>query len=376
MSLNRRGCIEHQKFINLFHNIKIQPNTHTNGNNTKQFHANHLFNQWQNRHKKYVFSNRLGILYDVSYCNNAPEYYFKYKNCSMYCKRLDNFQVQHQLQKNNRNRKQKRRFERACKSVFNNRHQSPNKPPPANNITDKLHRARQHRFLFLPSQYINKPIQHLKYHKRSPLHTSKDYGFQIPHAAIILLTIDNTIPITEAIDTIAPPSNDIPIPSEEGKTWHPTLGILIEDELFPYVLTDPIYKTKNCHKRGKDPLTPGSRLWLEAMKNHRAYEDKVKCLTRFQHHYQKSINKLFDRRDTLNDKLNKGIKKGKMTKQLHQLELELAQFNIDYNSTLDPVQLYKCYEGETSDDAKELEQRPHKRLTHHHIDSHLNHDNR
>lgn len=165
MSLNRRGCIEHQKFINLFHNIKIQPNTHTNGNNTKQFHANHLFNQWQNRHKKHVFLNRLGISYNVSYCNNAPEYYFKYKNCSMYCKRPDNFQAQHQLQKNNRSRKQKRRFERACKSIFNNRHQGPNKPPPANNITDKLHHARQHRFLFLPSQYINKLIQHLKYHK-------------------------------------------------------------------------------------------------------------------------------------------------------------------------------------------------------------------
>ncbi|CAB4377414.1 unnamed protein product [Rhizophagus irregularis] len=153
----------------------------------------------------------------------------------MYCKRLDNFQVQHQLQKNNRNRKQKRRFERACKS---------------------------------------------------PLHTSKDYGFQIPHAAIILLTIDNTIPITEAIDTIAPPSNDIPIPSEEGKTWHPTLGILIEDELFPYVLTDPIYKTKNCHKRGKDPLTPGSRLWLEAMKNHRAYVLEQKNINEIQQQYK------------------------------------------------------------------------------------------
>ncbi|EXX67206.1 hypothetical protein RirG_116500 [Rhizophagus irregularis DAOM 197198w] len=97
---------------------------------------------------------------------------------------------------------------------------------------------------------------------------SKDYGFQIPHAAITLLTIDNTIPTTEAIDMIAPPTNDIPIPSEEGKTWHLKLGILIEDELFPYVPTDPIYKTKNCRRRGKDPLTPGSRLWLEAVKNH------------------------------------------------------------------------------------------------------------
>ncbi|CAB4492833.1 unnamed protein product [Rhizophagus irregularis] len=97
---------------------------------------------------------------------------------------------------------------------------------------------------------------------------SKDYRFQIPHAAITLLTIDNTIPTTEAIDMIAPPTNDIPIPSEEGKSWHLKLGILIEDELFPYVPTDPIYKTKNCRGRGKDPLTPGSRLWLEAVKNH------------------------------------------------------------------------------------------------------------
>ncbi|CAB5367144.1 unnamed protein product [Rhizophagus irregularis] len=178
-----------------------------------------------------------------------------------------------------------------------------------------------------------------------------DYGFQIPHAAITLLSIDNITPVTEAIDTIASPTTDIPIPSEEGMTWHLKLGILIEDELFPYVPTGPIYKTRNCRKRGKDPLTPGSKPWLQAVKNHRAFileknninelqqqykekaklwntsenryqfrEDKVKCLMRFQHHYHKSINKLIDRRDTLNDKLNKGIKKGKTTKQLQQLE--------------------------------------------------------
>ncbi|PKK73587.1 hypothetical protein RhiirC2_775830 [Rhizophagus irregularis] len=360
MSLNRRGCIAHQKFINLFHNINIHSNTHTNGINTKQFHTNHLFNQWQNRHKKHVFSNHLGISYDVLYCDNAPDYYYKYNNRSMYRKRLDNFQAQHQLQKD-----------------------SPNKPPPADNITDKLHHARQHRFLFLCSQYINKLIQHLKYHKRSPLHTLKDYGFQIPHAATTLLSIDNTTPVTEVIETITSPTNDIPIPSEEGMTWHPKLGILIEDALFPYAPTDPIYKTKNCRKRGKDPLLPFSemlalnenaKLWNTSEYRYQFREDKVKCLTRFQNHYHASINNLIDRHDNLNDKLNKGIKKGKMTKQLQQLEQELAQFNIDYNSTLDPVQLYKRYEGETSDDAKKLEQRPHKRTTHHHIDSHLNHD--
>ncbi|PKC54892.1 hypothetical protein RhiirA1_476492 [Rhizophagus irregularis] len=311
MSLNRRGCITHQKFINLFHNINIHSNTHTNGINTKQFHANHLFNQWQNRYKKHVFSNRLGISYDVLYCDYAPDYYYKYNNRSMYRKCLDNFQAQHQLQKDSRNRKQKRRFEQACKSVFNNRHQGPNKPPPADNITDKLHHARQYRFLFLPSQYINKLIQYLKYHKKSPLHTSKDYGFQIPHAAIRLLSIDNTTPVTEAIETIASPTNDIPIPSEEGITWHPKLGILIEDALFPYAPT--------AVRRHRASVLEHN----EAYESQRKYKENVKLWNTSENRYQFREDKV------------------------------------------------KC---ETSDDAKELEQRPHKRTTHHHIDSHLNHD--
>ncbi|CAB5387044.1 unnamed protein product [Rhizophagus irregularis] len=217
-------------------------------------------------------------------------------------------------------------------------------------------------------------------------------------------------PVTPAIDTIAPPINDIPIPSEEGKTWHPVLGIFIEDELFPYIPTGHLYK-RNKKGRIHHTLLPGSEPWIEAVRDlrlnalrenaakdaadkaarqhrekarlwntsenrlhHRV--DKVNCLTEFQYHYHRSINELIDSRADINDKLNKGIKKGKgkMTKKLQRLEQELVKFNIDYHSQRFLVKKYRRYEGETSDGAKELEIRPHKRTTHHHIDSHLNHD--
>ncbi|CAB4390836.1 unnamed protein product [Rhizophagus irregularis] len=143
------------------------------------------------------------------------------------------------------------------------------------------------------------------------------------------------------LDTIAPPINDIPIPSEEGKTWHPALGIFIEDELFPYVPTGHLYK-RNKKGRIHHTLLPGSEPWIEAVRDlrlnalrenaakeaadkiarqhrekarlwntsenrlhHRV--DKVHCLTDFQYHYHRSINELIDSRADINDQLTKGI---------------------------------------------------------------------
>ncbi|PKK43520.1 hypothetical protein RhiirC2_804260 [Rhizophagus irregularis] len=46
-------------------------------------------------------------------------------------------------------------------SVFYNRGNHKKSHRRVDTLEEKLHRARQHRFLFLPSQQINKPIQHL-----------------------------------------------------------------------------------------------------------------------------------------------------------------------------------------------------------------------
>ncbi|PKK59903.1 hypothetical protein RhiirC2_794131 [Rhizophagus irregularis] len=129
----------------------------------------------------------------------------------MYHKRIDNFQVHHNNPKVNRSKK-------------------------------NVDLNESHRFLFLPSQYINKPIQHLKYHKKSPPHIKKDYRFPIPSDYIKISPVDQK---TSTVGNSLPPpphTEENPIPSEEGKTWHPTLNILIDDDLFLYVPNKPIYE--------------------------------------------------------------------------------------------------------------------------------------
>ncbi|PKC64180.1 hypothetical protein RhiirA1_462762 [Rhizophagus irregularis] len=133
----------------------------------------------------------------------------------------------------------------------------------------------QHRFLFLPSQYINKPIQHLKYHKKSPPHIKKDYGFPIPSDYIKISPVDQK---TSTVGNSLPPpphTEENPIPSEEGKTWHPTLDILIDDDHFLYVPNKPIYGSKKHKKTRQRPLIPGSELWLKAVKHHKAFQEEL-----------------------------------------------------------------------------------------------------
>ncbi|PKY58446.1 hypothetical protein RhiirA4_480365 [Rhizophagus irregularis] len=70
-----------------------------------------------------------------------------------------------------------------------------------------------------------------------------------------------------------------------------------------------------------------------------------------------------------------GKNKSKISKQrLIQLEQELAQFNIDYYSIIDPAAQHIYYKGETSDDIKELEHRPNKCNILHHTNLHLDHE--
>ncbi|PKY61899.1 hypothetical protein RhiirA4_487523 [Rhizophagus irregularis] len=139
MSLNRRGCVTHQRSINIFHNIKNDSHTHNNTLNNKQNHAIRLFNEWKNRNRKHIYSNRLRISYEVSYQANAKEYLDKYNNKSIYRKRLENFCIRHRSRNKSQTKKQKRRFERACKSVFNNRGQKNVKSQPAITLEDRLH---------------------------------------------------------------------------------------------------------------------------------------------------------------------------------------------------------------------------------------------
>ncbi|PKC50822.1 hypothetical protein RhiirA1_543804, partial [Rhizophagus irregularis] len=175
----------------------------------------------------------------------------------MYRKRLDNFRSHHS-DSSKRSKKQKSRFQRACRYVFYNRGNNRKSYRRVNSLDEKLHRARQHRFLFLPSQYINKPIQHLKYYKRLVLRDEEHYNFPIPPAPRRPFgTIASLNPFFDQANRLYPGNNSFstsnthspatttqPILLKEENTWHETLGIWIPNDLFPYVTDEPIYISK------------------------------------------------------------------------------------------------------------------------------------
>ncbi|PKB95147.1 hypothetical protein RhiirA5_507386 [Rhizophagus irregularis] len=126
----------------------------------------------------------------------------------MYKKKFINFK--HIYSNNARTRrKQYQRFQRRCKRIF--RLGNPNAP---DTLEDKLIMAKKHRFLFLESQYIDKPIKHLKYSKKTSLPDAQDYQY--------------------------------------------LLSIFVPDRLRPYIPSQPIYSPK-----GAIYYAPGSTGWFK-----------------------------------------------------------------------------------------------------------------
>ncbi|CAB5388242.1 unnamed protein product [Rhizophagus irregularis] len=70
-------------------------------------------------------------------------------------------------------KKQETRFLRACRRVFKTKEQNP-----PNLYKHRLRVACRHCFLFLKSQFVNKPVKHLVYNHSL---VSDDYGFRTPH---------------------------------------------------------------------------------------------------------------------------------------------------------------------------------------------------
>ncbi|GBC49775.2 hypothetical protein GLOIN_2v1805467 [Rhizophagus irregularis DAOM 181602=DAOM 197198] len=344
MSQNRRACVSHHKNLDIFHNIKKHtPVPINNIINNKRFHATLIHKQWQHHVKKHIYSNRLGISYDVSYLTNGHK----------------------------------------ALSTYNERRIR------VDSLDEKLYRARQHRFLFLPSQHINKPIQHLKYHKRPTLRDEAQYNFPIPPASRRPFgTIADLNPFIDQANRLYPGNNSLstsnthspattsqPILLKEENTWHETLGIWIPNDLFPYVTDEPVYISKRQatlkgrqHDPGKkerllreEDLSARAKLWGTSSNSIEYREEMTKDLTKFQDHYHKKITPLIERRAVLKNRITQGKNVYKTNKQLLQLERELGVFKIDYFSVIDDNAYHYRYKGHTSDDTKQLELRPHKR---------------
>ncbi|PKB97082.1 hypothetical protein RhiirA5_433751 [Rhizophagus irregularis] len=295
--------------------------------------------------------------------------------------------------------RQKTHLLKSSRSVFYNRGNNKKSHKRVDALEEKLHRAKQHRFLFLPSQYINKPIQHLKYHKRLVLRDEKYYNFPIPpdsvgtQAAVAISAIlDPPLRLcpgndsTSTLNTHSPATTSQPIPIKDENTWHDKLGIWVPNDLFPYVTDEPVYISKRQAKLKGQQHVPGTvrqqkdrdaseaarlsyeaelsaraKLWGTSSNSIEYREDMVKDLSNFQEHYHKKITPLTDHRAVLQNRLKKGKSVYKTTKQLSQLDHELGLFTIDYFSVMNKRDYHYRYKGLTSDDTKQLELRLHKR---------------
>ncbi|PKY53978.1 hypothetical protein RhiirA4_426440 [Rhizophagus irregularis] len=184
-------------------------------------------------------------------------------------KRLENFK--HNYSHNPRTRKrQETRFKRYCQRVFKT-----NKPNPITSLDDQLVAGKRYRFLFLQSQFINKPIKHLKYNKKSHLSNPQDYKFRVPFFSFSSST-RGRINVVENVSTLAD-SFIRPLSTEPGTESNSKFSEILSfptvDNFDPLPPTVTIMKHLRAfvpnhliYRSGKNKQSysaPGSKPWFK-----------------------------------------------------------------------------------------------------------------
>ncbi|PKY46180.1 hypothetical protein RhiirA4_420439 [Rhizophagus irregularis] len=175
MSENQHGCIAHHNKIQLrSRNSVMNPDEINISIECKEFHARRLYSRWHNSRIKKNFNKRLGITFTTRYSVNNINNILRKGNTTIYNKVYDNFNFGFS-KRNNIQKKQRQRFERKCKHIFEDCKIKDDTPTEA-----KLLAARKHRFLFHPLQSFKKPISHLRYKKKYHVPLQKYYNFKLP----------------------------------------------------------------------------------------------------------------------------------------------------------------------------------------------------
>ncbi|CAG8750350.1 4043_t:CDS:2 [Rhizophagus irregularis] len=172
------------------HHLKPVPNWNPGFTNSKSSHANFLYDLWQHRWKNEIFSNRLGIQYNVCFAANSSNFVRKHPGAYIYRKHLMNFKFNPSSNPATK-RKQETRFKRHCARVFKNIN-----PTSRTMKEDKLAAGRRFRFLFHESQHIYSPVHHLKFKRSSKeklLPDPDDYTFNIPYHSLENSSITPTV---------------------------------------------------------------------------------------------------------------------------------------------------------------------------------------
>ncbi|PKK61138.1 hypothetical protein RhiirC2_856438 [Rhizophagus irregularis] len=186
--------------------------------------------------------------------------------------------------------------------------------------------------------------------------------------ALTRQTIVNDLDIIPNVEDVTPEICSTPL-VDKGFTWHGTLGILIPDELLPYV-DKPVYTSKRQERINGLTHPPGSAPWRHAIELRRESAERAWAFNkRYDERSIKaklwgtSVNRI-DYREGLVDDLT-GFQNHyheKITKVASKRQAKLSSNYRDYMDQLTYEPNYR-YKGDTSDDTRLLELRPRKRPT-------------
>ncbi|PKY57644.1 hypothetical protein RhiirA4_478839 [Rhizophagus irregularis] len=351
MSDFRRACVIHQpQFFkhNTFQNTK---KSKTKGKNkiinNKINHANLLYSRWRKSEKKTIFSRRLGISFEQSIYARTDNGTRRTFNKHMYKKKLYNFSL---CRSNNigTNKAQEIRFERAKKRVFNSKEHNPR-----NRRYHRLITAQRYRFLYTPSQSINKPIKHLQYSRGW---RQSNYEFRTP-------LLSNFLPRRDAL-------------SEDVSFMNLVLTVEpynpIPDKFFPeryrnIIPKDPIYSEQDQKraKRLREDLIKEERQAREEAKYHGTSYHRINRrkavifnYTCMNTQFDDTMKEYIEYYNTYDDLKNKNHYHSKMVDLGYNVPRGKA-FHDRYIKNFYP--LPPGAPDDTSDDTYELEKRPRKR---------------
>ncbi|RGB24045.1 hypothetical protein C1646_756743 [Rhizophagus diaphanus] len=405
MSHDRKACFVHQPYF-FKHKIynfikssnKVDILTKQLACNNKKEHANLLFKRWRSHNRNFIHSHHLGISYQSQYYANGSTSKFNKIKRPMYRKGFWNLQFVPSSNSRTR-KKQEKQFIRVCNRVFNH-----GKPNAAISVDDKLSAARRYRFLFVPSQCIDKPIQHLCYRKDEPIPDASKYNFLVPLPRT-LSSIENSLKETtnlkahEKGDRVRDQEERL---RENENIWRanvikdynpfPPSDIYIHPTYRKYIPTTPLFKKIPPPRIAYEFHLPGSESWFKSIRDKcRHYDPKA---------YNKAIDEERERNNLIKQQilatelstsvkrvyrrqsemdyitsqttkfhermhiLNNRLKPHKPKAVIDAAREEITKLSINFNETIREYYAEKeLYESDTSYDTARIENRPYKRDT-------------
>ncbi|CAG8759047.1 6756_t:CDS:2 [Rhizophagus irregularis] len=364
MSNNRHGCGLHffKKYPNGIVLVRDENGDFTpkNQHQNKQLHANLTFDRWIKKESKSIFSSRTGISYNSRYivCNSNRK--FRPGHTYIYHKLMNNFQITPSPNPRTA-RNQKIRFKRSYRRIL--------------------------------SQEVIKPCAVSSTSKTVDIPKQKDYNFTIPHYfgtntnTTNRLKASYNISITTATTSASVLNNEI---LYTVAPYNPIPDMFIPVKYQDIIPPDPIYDNLGSF------IIPGSREWftymyqldLETRDERLGKADDAKFAARMDELYAKSVASKLRYKHYLEER-SKEITALQIQEEIRIQDLaiyhgtspkhvkywqrqvsDLTEWNNTYHTYMSTPQLFDYKDNilptkpYTSDDTKELENRPLKRDDH------------